>query len=199
MLEDERALVDGKRGATRLSFALLLKFYTRHGRFPAGGSELPGAVVEFVARQVGVASAELGSYQWAGRSIERHRAEIREHLGFRECSVGDAEQLGAASPEPRSATSSAATRRRARSTAPSSCSKTPAGYSGARSPTAAVAPPTPGSRHTLTGKRPDHTPSAKVVSVVHAYRVAPAHITSSLGAMTPTCETARPEDFLTAT
>jgi hypothetical protein len=28
VLEDERVLVDGKRGATRLGFALLLKFYT---------------------------------------------------------------------------------------------------------------------------------------------------------------------------
>lgn len=60
VLEDERALVDGKCGATRLGFALLLKFYTRHGRFPAGGAELPGAVVEFVARQVGVASGGVG-------------------------------------------------------------------------------------------------------------------------------------------
>jgi len=34
-LDDERTLVAGKRGATRLGFALLLKFYTRHGRFPA--------------------------------------------------------------------------------------------------------------------------------------------------------------------
>ena len=32
VLEDERALVSAKRGATRLGFALLLKFYTRHGR-----------------------------------------------------------------------------------------------------------------------------------------------------------------------
>ncbi len=93
MLEDERALVDAKRGASRLGFALLLKFFTCHGRFPAGGAELPGEVVEFVARQVQVAPAEVRSYEWTGRSIERHRAEIREHLGFRECSVGDAEQL----------------------------------------------------------------------------------------------------------
>jgi len=53
-LDDERTLVAGKRGATRLGFALLLKSYTRHGRFPATGSDLPGAVVEFVARQVQV-------------------------------------------------------------------------------------------------------------------------------------------------
>ena len=37
VLTDERDLVAGKRGPTRLGFALLLKFYTRHGRFPAAG------------------------------------------------------------------------------------------------------------------------------------------------------------------
>jgi hypothetical protein len=95
VLEDERTLVDAKRGAARLGFALLLKFYTRHGRFPIGGSELPGEVVEYVARQVEVASADVRSYEWVGRSIERHRAQIREHLGFRECTVTDAEQLTA--------------------------------------------------------------------------------------------------------
>ncbi len=89
LLDDERTLVAGKRGATRLGFALLLKFYTRHGRFPEAGTDLPGAVVEFVARQVQVAAAEFGSYEWAGRSIEHHRAQIREHLGFRECTVAD--------------------------------------------------------------------------------------------------------------
>lgn len=93
VLEDERTLVDAKRGATRLGFALLLKFYTRHGRFPTGRSNLPGEVVEFVARQVQVASAGLQTYEWTERSIERHRAQIREQLGFRECTVANAEQL----------------------------------------------------------------------------------------------------------
>jgi len=88
-------LVDAKHGATRLAFALLLKFYTRNGRFPAGASDLPGGVVEFVARQLRVAPADLGSYEWAGRSVERHRAQIRERLGFRECTGADADQLAA--------------------------------------------------------------------------------------------------------
>lgn len=34
VLDDERELVAGKRGATRLGFALLLKYYTRHGLTP---------------------------------------------------------------------------------------------------------------------------------------------------------------------
>ncbi|WP_078628736.1 DUF4158 domain-containing protein [Streptomyces sp. NRRL F-2664] len=37
----------------------------------------------------------LVTYEWTGRTIEYHRAQIREHLGFRECSVADADKLTA--------------------------------------------------------------------------------------------------------
>jgi len=88
LLDDEQDLVAGKRGATRLGFALVLKFYVRHGRFPRGRAELPVDAVEFVARQVKVDSSELAFYEWSGRTVEYHRVQIRRHLGFRECSVG---------------------------------------------------------------------------------------------------------------
>lgn len=93
VLDDERALVDAKHGGTRLGFALLLKHYTRHGRFPTGRTEIPDAAVEFVARQLRVPVMDIGAYEWTGRSIERHRAQIREHLGYSECSVADAQEL----------------------------------------------------------------------------------------------------------
>jgi uncharacterized protein DUF4158 len=93
LLDDEQGLIAGKRGPTRLGFALLLKFYTRAGRFPRGRSELPDEAVEFVAREVGVDPAELGFYEWTGRTIEYRRAQVRRHLGFRECSVADADKL----------------------------------------------------------------------------------------------------------
>lgn len=93
LLDDERELIAGKRGPTRLGFALLLKFYTQVGRFPRGRGELPDEAVEFVARQVDVEPPELGLYEWTGRTIEYHRAQIRGHLGFRECTVADAEHL----------------------------------------------------------------------------------------------------------
>ncbi|MFF4214736.1 DUF4158 domain-containing protein [Streptomyces nondiastaticus] len=54
LLKGEQGLVAGKRGATRLGFAVLLKFYTQYGRFPRGRFELPGEAVESVARQVQV-------------------------------------------------------------------------------------------------------------------------------------------------
>ncbi|UKY47840.1 DUF4158 domain-containing protein [Streptomyces inhibens] len=95
LLKDEQGLVSGKRGATRLGFAVLLKFYRQYGRFPRGRFELPGEAVEFVARQVQVPASELGTYEWTGRTIEYHRAQIRGYLGFRECSVVDADKLTA--------------------------------------------------------------------------------------------------------
>ncbi|WP_157869369.1 hypothetical protein [Streptomyces hirsutus] len=39
LLKDEQELVSGKRGATRLGFPVLLKFYTQHGRFPRSRAE----------------------------------------------------------------------------------------------------------------------------------------------------------------
>jgi TnpA family transposase len=89
----ECGLVAAKNSDTQLGFGLLLKFYGRFGRFPRGRSELHDDAVEFVARQLGVSAGSVGLYEWSGRTIKRHRAEIRAYFGFRECSVADAEEL----------------------------------------------------------------------------------------------------------
>ena len=88
-------LVAGKRRTSRLAFALMLKFYARHGRFPDSDGDLPGEVVEFVARQVQVPSEQMLGYEFAGRTVEYYRAQIRGHFGFRECTVEDAQALEA--------------------------------------------------------------------------------------------------------
>ena len=80
----ERDLVAAKNYDTQIGFALLLKFYGRFGRFPRGRSELHDDAVEFVARQIKVSARSAGFYDWSGRTIKRHRAEIRTHFGFRE-------------------------------------------------------------------------------------------------------------------
>lgn len=93
LLDDEQGLAAGKRGATRLGFVLLLKFYIQHGRFPRDQAEVPDAAVRFVADQVRVPASDLGSYQWTGRTNRYHQARIRDHLGFRERSVEDGDRL----------------------------------------------------------------------------------------------------------
>ncbi|MFI6748463.1 DUF4158 domain-containing protein [Actinomadura luteofluorescens] len=71
----------------------MLKFYTRHGRFPRGRSELGDEVVEHVAKQVQVPASEFGFYEWSGSTIEYHRGQIRTHLGFRVCTTADADKV----------------------------------------------------------------------------------------------------------
>ncbi|MDD3582041.1 MAG: DUF4158 domain-containing protein, partial [Desulfobacca sp.] len=93
ILPHEQELIRSKRGATRLGFALLLKFFQLEGRFPSGPHEIPAEVVRFVASEVGVDRSAWDEYPWQGRSVEYHRASIRALLGFREATVADAEAL----------------------------------------------------------------------------------------------------------
>ena len=89
---DEHALLAGKRGATRLGFAVTLRFFAREGRFPAPG-EIDEDAVEYVASQVDVAGSEYRAYDHHGRTAEYHRSQIRDALGFRPATIGDAEEL----------------------------------------------------------------------------------------------------------
>ena len=90
---EDRALLGNKTGATRLGFAVLLKFFRQEGRFPQHKNEVPSMVITFVATQVGVDASVYVRYAWQGRTIEYHRAQIREALGFCESSVADGELM----------------------------------------------------------------------------------------------------------
>ena len=84
---EERALLGNKTGATRLGFAVLLKYFQRTGRFPQHKNEVPGIVITYLATQVEVDAAAYLQYDWQGRTTQYHRAQIRAALGFREASV----------------------------------------------------------------------------------------------------------------
>ena len=75
--QDERELVAYKRGATRLGFALILKFFEIEARFPRHASEFPPAAVAYVARQVGVDPTELAGYEWVGSTATTRSASGR--------------------------------------------------------------------------------------------------------------------------
>ncbi|MFG1709866.1 DUF4158 domain-containing protein [Nonomuraea sp. M3C6] len=59
VLSDEVGLVSAKQEGTRLAFALLLKYFTQHGRFPRGRAEFPDEVVDYVARQAKTSAGSL--------------------------------------------------------------------------------------------------------------------------------------------
>src|SRR5258708_12458819 len=89
----ELELLANKTGATRLGFAVLLKAFVFEGRFPRQKHDVPGVVIVHVANQVNVPADLYPRYEWSGRTIEYHRAQIREFLGFREATVQDGADL----------------------------------------------------------------------------------------------------------
>ncbi len=95
LVGEELDQVAGKRGPTRLAFALLLRFHTLHGRFPRGRGELPDEAVAYVAKLAEVPASDLGLYEWAESTFEYHRPPGSGVPGFRECTVADAEKLAA--------------------------------------------------------------------------------------------------------
>lgn len=95
LVGDELKLLTGRTGPSKLGLALWLKFFILEGRFPSGRSELTDEAVAWVARQVKVSASDIGLFDGEGRTAERLRSVVRTFLGFRECSVADAEKLTA--------------------------------------------------------------------------------------------------------
>jgi len=88
IVSGEWPLIEHKHGATRLGFAVLFKFFQYAGYFPRTPQDVPLTVVDHLAPQVGVPADAWAQYAW-----ESHRAQIRQHWGFREATVADGETL----------------------------------------------------------------------------------------------------------
>src|SRR5882672_4900140 len=89
----DELLIAAKSRANRFSFALLLLFFRAHGRFPRTQDEIEPATVADVARQLDIGLTSAQTLAGSGRTVERHRADIRTLFGFREASVADGEAL----------------------------------------------------------------------------------------------------------
>ncbi|MEU6797472.1 DUF4158 domain-containing protein [Nonomuraea wenchangensis] len=76
-----------------MGFGLLLKFFEQEGRFPRHAGEVPRAAVDYMAGQVKVDAALFSEYRWSGSTLEYHRAQVREALGFRESTRADEDVL----------------------------------------------------------------------------------------------------------
>lgn len=93
LLPHELELLDSKIGANRLGFAVLLKFFELAHKFPSSPQDVPLDVVSYIAKQVNVPAREYVNYDWNGRSMMRHRGEIRRWLGIRTCSSDDVQEM----------------------------------------------------------------------------------------------------------
>lgn len=55
----ERKLIGNKTGASRLGFAMLLKYFQQEARFPSKKQDIPKVVVEFIAHQLEISVSRL--------------------------------------------------------------------------------------------------------------------------------------------
>ena len=96
LLPAEVNLLANKRDENRLGFALLLKFFQIEGRFPESKNEIPRPCAAFVAEQIDIpVSAFLKYFDYDGnkRNVMYQRAQIRDFMGFRECTVNDSNKV----------------------------------------------------------------------------------------------------------
>ncbi len=91
---DELSMAASARTASnQLGVALLLKWFQHEGQFPKRKQDVPLEVIDFLAQQLNVEPGMFKSYPLQGRTVERHRAQIRQYLGFRETTVQDVETI----------------------------------------------------------------------------------------------------------
>ncbi|MFC7439593.1 DUF4158 domain-containing protein [Laceyella putida] len=85
LLPPERQLVEEKNLDSQLGFAVLFKCFQNEARFPESAEDVPFPVIKFLANQLRTSTDQFYQYSWTGRSIKRHRVQIRKHFG--ECVV----------------------------------------------------------------------------------------------------------------
>src|SRR4051794_7299449 len=90
---DEWELLANRTDRSRLGLAILLKFFQVEGRFPRDRREIPVAVRDHLADQLGIEPDAFAEYDLTGRSGKRDREQIRSILGFRRATLIDAEKL----------------------------------------------------------------------------------------------------------
>lgn len=90
---DEQRLVEAKRRASRLGFAVLLVFFRERGRFPRDATEVDTQEIRALSEQLDLPLPIDDEAFLSDRTAERLRAEIRSRFSFRETTIADAENL----------------------------------------------------------------------------------------------------------
>ncbi|WP_193200650.1 Tn3 family transposase [Nostoc sp. MG11] len=93
LVPQELELVLKKVGAGQIGFAILLKYFQIMARFPDSEAEIPETVITYIASQLEADPSLYSHYNWQGRSIKNHRAEIRDLFGFRTATMSDSDEI----------------------------------------------------------------------------------------------------------
>ena len=90
---NELLLLMNKSGPGRLGFAAMLKFFQAEARFPLHKGEIPDQAVGYLVQQTKTVASMWANYDWQGRTVKYHRAEIRSLFDFREATAEDSESV----------------------------------------------------------------------------------------------------------
>ena len=82
LVDADQDVLSQLHGRSRLSCALMLKFFEIDGRFPRHVGEVPPAAVDYMVRQLGLAGDDAARFEVTGRSAERYRTQIRDAFRF---------------------------------------------------------------------------------------------------------------------
>lgn len=77
----------------QIGFAILLKSFQLMARFPNSDAEIPDLIISYIASQLKIDPKLYPQYNWQGRSLKNHRAEIRQLFGFRTATLSDSESI----------------------------------------------------------------------------------------------------------
>ena len=81
-MPNELELLKKRSKKTQLGFAILFKFFQYEARFPNHKSEISINIILFISKQLDLEPTLFDSYDWNGRIIKYHRAQIRSFLKF---------------------------------------------------------------------------------------------------------------------
>jgi hypothetical protein len=92
-LPNELSLIGNKTSGNRLGFSVLFKFFQYEARFPRNKSEIPKEIILFISKQLNLNPSLFDKYDWTGRVIKYHRAQIRDFFKFREATAKDIDNV----------------------------------------------------------------------------------------------------------
>ena len=91
---EELILVQTKRGGDQqLLFAVMLKFFESERRHLTDKDIIPLDFITCLSIQLGVDIEKVDHRNWKYDGQKRFRRNIRDFLGYRECTAGDGESL----------------------------------------------------------------------------------------------------------
>lgn len=93
LIPSELELVNQKREANKIGFAVFLKYFQLMAHFPDYPSEIPEQVIAYISNQLNISPKTYFDYNWQGRSAKVYRAEIRTLFNFRTATTQDSQQI----------------------------------------------------------------------------------------------------------